>query len=1451
MLVFTIDNTGNPIDPVDNLAFTDSLPPGMTLAAPAFVSNSCGGVVDAPNGGNTITFSNGGIGAGNTCEIVVNVTAPAEGTYSNLSGDLTSDAGNSGSANADLTVTNSRPGFIKSFAPSMVEFQERSTLTFTIDNSATGSAAITSLNFTDILPSGMVVADPANPSTDCQAPAPFTTITAVPGSSVIAFDATGFPALAAGAICTVQVDIVGGAIGALGNVSGELEANFIGSGKAAAILEVTPFDELLTLTKKFSDDPAPPGGTVTLEFTITNRDRRDPATGIGFSDDLATVLAGLVAIGLPQNDICGAGSQISGTSTLIFTGGNLPPEGSCTFSVTLQVPIGTVPGAYPNATSAVTGTIDGEVETGNIANDLLFVSPFPVLTKEFTDDPVAAGGTTTIEFTITNSSPTLGMTDIAFIDELTDNSGDLGDGSTGNGFLPFPVSVSLPPIPNPPCGAGSSLSLISVGIDRQGLSLTGGNLASGASCTFSVTLDIPVGFPGGIYTNTTERPSGVVGGETFTGPPASDDIVVVGAPRLDKEFTDDPVIPGSTVTLEFTLSHDESAAGTATDISFTDDLAAALAGLTASLPPNPDPPCGVGSSLTGSAGDTLLTFAGGTLMPGESCTFSVTLQVPAGAGSSGTHTNTTSNIMATVNGVTTTNNPATDDLIVSGLLLTKEFTNDPVIPGDQVTLEFNLDNTSGTSDATSIFFSDDLAQILPGPEVTIITTIPFPACNGTLSRTGLSLTLSGASVTAGTSCSFDVVLGIPVGIANNNYNNTTSSLIAFIDGSLASLPSANDSLQVNADLLGLTKSFADDPVTPGDSATLVFTMTNFSATETVTDIDFSDDLDAALSGLEATSALVNECGGMATSGFPTGNFEYADGTLAAGESCTIVLNVDVPDAPLSGTPPFINTTSGLTGKVGALDVFGDPASDELQIQNLTFGKSFDGPSAPSGTATLEFTITNLGADPLSGLAFSDDLDAVITGLTATGLPQNNICGTGSMLSGTTFLAFTGGSLAAAGNAGDSCTFSVTVNVPAAASDGIFVNTTSELLSQGLSVADPATAQLLIEPPPVFNKAFAPDTIFPTQISTLTFTIDNSASGLAAAGLDFTDNLPADLTVASPSNASTTCTGGTLTAASGTGVVSYTGGSVAAGAICTITVDITGATPGVFSNNTGDLTSSSGNSGMASDDLTIQAASVPGFSKIFVPDIILPNDVSSLIFTIDNSASVVAATGLDFTDNLPAGLTVANPSNASTTCTGGTLTAASGTDVVSYTGGSVEAGSTCTVTADITGTTVGVSFNNISGNLTSSLGNSGTADDVLTIDTDSDGDGIFDTVDPDDDNDGLEDEDDPNPNDPDSDGDQIIDGLDPDPESFNNVCVGFGMPTEVTLENLLIPAGQTIVCAIPNSIMVELTVEFESPSSKLVLISLKVILKNGFQVPFGNQLQIISADPTALIVPVGP
>ncbi|MCP4897642.1 MAG: DUF4175 domain-containing protein, partial [bacterium] len=1326
-ITFTITNSG--AAPITGVQFTDVLPvvPGaMIIADPGNASTTCdlgaSGSLSAPDGGGTIALSEAQLGAGVMWTVTVDVTASTPGVHTNpaimleyneLGGDPPT------SSPVDLTVVTTLPGFSKSFAPSSVPLGDRSTLTFTVDNTANASAVV-NLDFTDNLPAGMLVADPANASTDCNSPNPalITTLTSVPGTSAIILDANGLgfgglEVLPAGATCTVTVDVTTTGAGMLDNVTQDLLATGVSCGKASDTLDVST--TAIALQKSFTDDPVAPGATTTLDFNIDNFDRNYSATGVAFTDDLTTAVAGLTFDSLLSND-CGGSVAGAGTTTITFTGGNMAPQGTCTISVSLSVPLATAPGIYTNTTGAISGTVNGSPVVGNMASDDLYVEPIPVLTKEFLEDgtlnpdPVInAGDDVVLRFTVTNTSTTSMATDVEFLDELTDGSAGIPPDLT-SGFLPFPVTVTLPPVPDPPCGAGSSLALVSRGTERQALELTGGSLAAspgpGDSCSFDVTLSIPSDFTPGIHLNTTEEPTATVDGATRVGSPASDTLTVISAPTLSKEFTDDPVAPGDTVTLEFTLSYPPDASGDATVISFTDDLAPVLAGLTANLPSTPDPPCGVGSSLTGSAGDTLLTLLGGTLSPGESCAFSVTLDVPAGA-APGSYTNTTSGVSATVAGEAATSAPASDDLDIQGLTFTKEFLGDPVVPGDAVPLRFTIENTHPTEDATDIDFTDNLAAVLPGvPDLSATLPPVTNTCGGADSGGPTSLNYAGGSLLTGLTCTIEYDVLVPAGAADGTYLNVTSNLTATQGGAVTVDP-ATDDLTVNSNLLYLTKEFTDDPVAPGGTVTLEFNLTNLDAGQAASAIGFTDDLNVTLTGLTFDSVLLNTCGGTVV-GTGTTLITVSGASLAASGTCTIQASLSVPGGAAANV--YTNTTSDVTGTIGGFPVSGDAASDDLEItQLLEFSKSFDGPTTATGMATLTFTITNPGANTATDISFSDNLDAVITGLVATSLPALP-CGAGSSITGIGFLTFTGGELPPTGG---TCSFDVDVLVPATATAGTFLNTTSDLEQAGLYVADPATADLVIEPPPTFAKSFAPNPIVAGAISTLTFTIDNSLSALDASALDFTDNLPAGVVVATPSGASTTCTGGTLTAAAGTGTITYTGGTVGAGATCTVTVDTAGIVPGGHLNTTEDLTSSSGNSGPASDTLTVTAPPPPTFAKVFTPDTIAIGGISTLTFTIDNTTALVPATRLAFTDNLPVAVQIATPNNAGTTCTGGTLTATAGTSVITYTGGTVAAIATCTVSVDVTSSTPGTHVN-LSGNLTSSSGTSGTATDNLVV-----------------------------------------------------------------------------------------------------------------------------------------
>src|SRR5690606_13769521 len=127
-------------------------------------------------------------------------------------------------------------------------------------------------------------------------------------------------------------------------------------------------------------------------------------------------LPGLVAVGLPAADVCGAGSQLAGTSVLALTGGSLAPGASCAFTVTLQVPGTAASVSYPGPTSPVTATAGGVAVMGPSATDTLEVADLELL-KVF-DGAAAPGDDVLLSFSLSNPDPVNAATALTFSDDL-------------------------------------------------------------------------------------------------------------------------------------------------------------------------------------------------------------------------------------------------------------------------------------------------------------------------------------------------------------------------------------------------------------------------------------------------------------------------------------------------------------------------------------------------------------------------------------------------------------------------------------------------------------------------------------------------------------------------------------------------------------------------------------------------------------------------------------------------------------------------------------------------------------------------------------------------------------------------------------------------------------------------------------------------------------------------
>ena len=118
---------------------------------------------------------------------------------------------------------------------------------------------------------------------------------------------------------------------------------------------------------------------------------------------------------------------------------------------------------------------------------------------------------------------------------------------------------------------------------------------------------------------------------------------------------------------------------------------------------------------------------------------------------------------------------------------------------------------------------------------------------------------------------------------------------------------------------------------------------------------------------------------------------------------------------------------------------------------------------------------------------------------------------------------------------------------------------------------------------------------------------------------------------------------------------------------------------------------------------------PVISKAFGAPTIPLGGTTSVTITIKNPNASTAISGVAFTDTLPAGLAFASPSALAQTC-GGVAVAATGPPaVLSLSGGTIPGGSSCTVSANVTGITAGTEVNSVTVNFfNGGTGNTATA-----------------------------------------------------------------------------------------------------------------------------------------------
>ncbi len=289
-----------------------------------------------------------------------------------------------------------------------------------------------------------------------------------------------------------------------------------------------------------------------------------------------------------------------------------------------------------------------------------------------------------------------------------------------------------------------------------------------------------------------------------------------------------------------------------------------------------------------------------------------------------------------------------------------------------------------------------------------------------------------------------------------------------------------------------------------------------------------------------------------------------------------------------------------------------------------FSKAFSPATvAPGEFSTLTYTINNSRNDfDVGSLAFDDEFPLGIADVPQS-QPVTN-CG-GTITRDTSndrlSLRFASGSVAA----GETCRLSVVLQNRQVT--GGRLSSISGALTSDLPDDAPGAGAILTvtEAPLSTSISFTPAKIRPGSVSTLTYRLRNDTA-IGASSISLSDMLPVDVVVASEPNPATTCVGGAVSAPAGGDTIAFAEGSLAEFAECTISVDVTSAAPGSYRNATDSVTSSLGASAPAEATLTVDAAEALGFSKAFSPATVDPGGVSTMTFTIDNTANAIAVGG---------------------------------------------------------------------------------------------------------------------------------------------------------------------------------------------------------------------------------
>ena len=1187
------------------------------------------------------------------------------------------------------------------------------TLRITMLNSALVDVTSGELSSSDVLPAEFEIANPNGVSGTCGA-----AVTAAPGTRAVSFTGATIPAASGGTngSCHVDVDVLidvnppsttsyttAVAAGLFSGSEGGLPVS--NANPASIGLSVGSLGTL-SVTKGFSPSTIRMGEPSTITITVTNpagRPRETPITQL--TENLP---ANVTATGTATGGTCGAGTA-SGTSGSVTISLTTPPTLNPGQSCTVTWPV------RGNAANGNTSTNTNTVPANSVINDrgmphsaasanITVQSPV-TLTKNFQYDSVRPDQPVRMRIELANRSANPAA--IAF----TDN-------------LPAGMVVSTP----------NGLSATDCGVPPSAVSggtvvsLAGGTVGAGQTCRIDVDVqasdsNIDGGGNSIPYTNTI---AGADWSQTVDGSPisgttgsASDQVTVYNEFTIHKSIAGPGgeslavtgIAAGDLVRFQINLRN--YSAAPVTGVSVTDVL-----------PQAGGAQLQVASSATPGGFDALTTCAGTPVLPANGATTAVFsgLTVPAGSGAQHGEcyvrfwalvpdtwpagTNISNDLSASPNFGIDCDGGGADCQIQTGgqnasvtvagsanaqhLVVSKGFSPSTVTQGQVSVMTITLNNNG--------FWALNNASVEDAlPAGLVVAPLPGASstCGGAPVYEYLNdralFRVSGLSVPARNLCrvSVNVVAAVAGSYANVIPPASVDATDTRDNRDVEPASPANATLTVTP-TFSVAKSFSPTTVAQSGGVSRVTIAVSNNGSAALTGLRIDDPLAGTGLLVADTPAASTTCAGPVAITAVAGadQAQLSGAQVPAGTSCTFSFNV-VTDGSLGGAASVNTLPPGAVTADGGL-TSNTPSSATLTKLGGTgvpfVQKSFTPASLNTlgETSLLAITIDNtaVGTVNLTGVGLVDDMPEAIE---VAALPQASTTCPGGVVSavpGSNQVALSGASL----GAGATCQISVRV---ALNRTGTHTNTVQPgwlINDQNVSNTNTFPANLGTVASAGVDKSFSPATVAPGEASLMTIRVVNQGN-IQLTNLQITDNLPAGLVPATPHNANTTC-GGALNVTPTQ--VTLSGGSVAPNAVCLLTLDMTAAVAGTYTNELPPGTVTAGEEPNlippgppASGTLTVRDPLT--VTKSFANATRLVNQANRLTITVTNP-NPVPVTDVRLVDTYPDSVfntTAPNPTVNCTSGVNGVVTAAPSGDYIRLTGATLAAnGGSCTFSADV-------------------------------------------------------------------------------------------------------------------------------------------------------------------------